>query len=561
MNFRIMCARVRPLLVVIFGSFCTALAAATETPGPRLAVVISIDQMRADFLERFRPYFTAGGFRRLLAEGVNFENCHYTHAITKTAPGHATILSGVHANVHGVIGNDWLDRTTFLSGNSVEDVDSPLVGLPHRLGRYPNPIRAAKSGRSPRNFLGTTVGDALKAHYGAGAKVFGVGDKDRSAILLSGPKADGAYWTEEGIFVTSTYYRPELPGWVQEFNAAQGAPAQFGQVWDRLLDPAVYDRVQGPDDAPGEQPEDGLPTTFPKKVDGGKPTITPVYYNAYDHAPWSNDFVIGLALRLIEVEQLGQDAIPDLLGIGLSQTDKVGHAYGPDSHEVMDSYLRLDRSLADFLIALDSRVGLANCVIVLTSDHGVAPLPEKVRREQGEAAARRIELGKIDAAVKMGLNAAFGPLPTGQYWTVRDGNGFRLNPVALQAMQLPAARVGSELKALLLADPDFAAVYTREELTDDAPLDAFGEMMRLSFFPARSPDVLFILQPNYLMRKLGADHGTPYAYDTHVPQLWRGPGITPGFRTEPVKVEDIAPTLAGLLGVDLPPEAKGRRLF
>src|SRR6478736_2720573 len=269
----------RKLLLLVCSGVGLMTARAGEIPPPRLTVVISIDQMRADYLERFRPYFGEAGFKRLTDGGAWYKDCHYLHAVTKTAPGHATILSGVHANVHGIVANEWLDRRTFISGNNVEDVAAPLVGLLPRLDRYANATFAAKAGRSPRNFLGITVGDRLKAKYGAATKVFGVADKDRAAILMSGPKADGAYWTEEGLFVTSTYYRRELPAWLERFNNERGAAEYFGQVWNRLLDPAIYDRVQGPDDAPGEQAEDGLGVTFPRKVDGGKDKISGAFFD------------------------------------------------------------------------------------------------------------------------------------------------------------------------------------------------------------------------------------------------------------------------------------------
>jgi hypothetical protein len=542
-----------------------ALSAATlsaaEKPVPRLAVVISVDQMRADYLVRFRPYFGEGGFKRLLEGGADYQNCHYQHAVTKTAPGHATILSGVNANVHGIVANDWLDRQTFVQGNAVEDVDSPLVGLPPKVDRYANATFAAKSGRSPRNFLGTTVGDRLKARYGAAAKVFGVADKDRSAILMSGPKADAAYWTEEGRFVTSAYYRPALPDWVEEFNTTHGAWLQFGRVWDRLLDPAVYNKVQGPDDAPGEQAEDNVPVTFPKKMDGGKPELSAAYYNVFDHTPWNNELVEQMAERLIEVEHLGSDATPDLLCIGFSQTDKVGHACGPDSHEVMDSYVRLDRTLAGFFDYLESKVGLANCVIVLTADHGVSPLPERILAEKGPGSAGRFENRALDQHIKTALDAAFGPLPDDLYWAVRDNSGYHLNPAALAAKKLPSDRVAAKLQAALLTFPAIAAAYTRAQLTGPGRLDEFGEMTRLSYYPARSADVLFVEKPHFLGRAKGTTHGTPYDYDTHVPQVWFGAGVPRGVHPERVAVEDLAPTMARLLGVDLPAEAKGRPLF
>ncbi len=543
--------------LVVLGLLALPLQA-EEKPVPRLAVVIAVDQMRADYLVKFRPYFGAGGFKRLLEGGADFQNCHYQHAVTKTAPGHATILSGVNANIHGIIANEWVDRTTFMQGNSVEDVDSPLVGLPPRVDRYANATLAAKAGRSPRNFLGTTVGDRLKARYGAAAKVFGVADKDRSAILLAGPKADGAYWTEEGIFVTSTYYRPALPAWVQEFNARRNAAEYAGRTWDRLREKELYDHVQGPDAAEGEEGD----TRLPKRLlspDG--PLGSASFYGDFDRTPWNNDLVADMARRTLEAEQLGQDDIPDLLTVGFSQPDAVGHAYGPDSHEVMDSYLRLDRTLAQFLAFLDARVGAGRWVLVLTADHGVAPLPERLWAEKGEDAAGRIKGRELDAQVKSALDDAFGPLPDPLFWAVRDNSGYHLNPRALAAKNLPPDRGAAVVQAALQGHPQIATAYTRTQLTGAAPLDAIGEMTRRSYYPARSADVLFVERPFFLIRVLGTTHGSPYDYDTHVPQVWFGAGVKPGVHSEGVAVEDLAPTLAWLLGVELPPEAKGRRLF
>jgi hypothetical protein len=545
----------RILHALVWASLGGLGAWADQTP-PRLAVVISVDQMRADYFERFGPYFGADGFNRLTSQGAWFQNCHYQHALTITAPGHATILSGVNANVHGVIANDWKESKTLIDGNSVEDVSSPLVGI------TPQGPQAAKSGRSPRNFLGTTVGDRLKERYGAKAKVFGVADKDRSAILMSGARADGAYWGEDARFVTSTYYRRELPDWVKAFNAAHPPEADYGRIWDRLLDPALYDKVQGPDRAVGEYTGKGDPTgTFPKRMDGGAPGPTPDFLWALDYAPWNNDFVVEFAEKLIEVEQLGADETPDLLCVGFSQTDRVGHSYGPDSHEVMDSYLRLDRTIAGFLSFLDTKIGRKNYVVVLTADHGVGSIPEQVRQKQGAAAGGRIEGAKLVAHVKSALEAAFGPPPADSWWVIRDSGGFRLNPRALEAKNLSPARAAGEIRQALLTFPGIAAAWTREQMLGREPLGDYGERMRLSYHAERSPDVVFMTRPNWLVGTTPASHGTPYEYDSHVPQLWFGAGIRPGARTEPVAVEDIAPTLAALLGVTLPPEAKGKRLF
>ena len=247
-------------------------ARAAETTPPKLAVVIAVDQLRADYLVRFRPYFGEGGFKRLLEGGADFRDAHYRHALTKTAPGHALILSGVHANVHSVIENEWLDRETWELINSVEDRGSPLVGLnPAELG--PAQAKAPeKTGRSPKNLQAATVADELKRRNGEKSKVFSVSNKDRSAILLGGQKADGAYWDENGKWVTSRHYRAELPAWVVAFNAEKRAEAAFGKVWERLLPATVYEKVQGPDDAAGELVNDQV---HPPALRGSQDLLNP----------------------------------------------------------------------------------------------------------------------------------------------------------------------------------------------------------------------------------------------------------------------------------------------
>jgi len=550
----------RFLRSVFFSLAVLTCAGAQEMPPPRLVVVISVDQMRADYLERFRPHFGPGGFNLLLEQGANFADCHYRHAITKTGPGHAVMLSGVHANLHGIIANEWLlrDWPAPEQVNCVEDRDSALVGLAPRAIRSPGGVLEAKSGRSPRHYLAPTVGDQLKLRHGARAKVFGVADKDRAAILMSGKLADGAYWTEEGRVVTSTFYRPELPAYLTAFNAEQRVEKAYGREWTRLLDPALYDAIQGPDDAPGEYEGVGFTRTFPKRLDGGKPEIGKDYYEAFDHTPWNNELVADLARTLITEERLGEaDGAPDLLAIGFSQPDKIGHSYGPHSHEVMDSILRLDRTLAELFRFLDQKIGLAHCTIVLTADHGVAPLPE---RQPGTGG--RVRVADLDRQVFAALDARFGGLAGSERWAVRDGLGYHLNPAALAQKQLAPAVVEETVRAVLAGMPVIAAAYTRTRLMDPAPLDAIGEAVRLSYYPPRSPDVMPVLKPFFIDRASpGTTHGTPYDYDNHVPLLWYGAGVKPGVHPARVGVDDLAPTLAHLLGVPAPGQAAGRALF
>ncbi|MFM9032585.1 MAG: alkaline phosphatase family protein [Opitutaceae bacterium] len=365
-----------PLRFPLLAAFVALLApAAFSAEPPRLAVVIVIDQFRGDYLARFGPHFSDGGFRRLLANGVNYTQCHYRHGITLTAPGHATVLTGATPDVHGITANDWLDRTTWEMRNCVEDPASPLVGIaPAELG----PVAAAapdKTGRSPRPLLAATVSDELKKRFGPKARVFAVSNKDRSAILLGGQQADGAYWDENGRFITSRHYRAELPAWVRAFNAEGRVVARFGATWDRLLEREVYDRIQGPDDEAGEADTAGLGRTFPRRITGGLAKPGPAFFTAFDNSPFSAEFLGEFARRVVTEEKLGRGETIDLLGVSFSQVDTAGHKYGPDSHEVMDSVVRIDRTLAMLLDHLDREVGLARCVFAFTADHGIMPLP------------------------------------------------------------------------------------------------------------------------------------------------------------------------------------------
>jgi hypothetical protein len=537
-----------------------ALAGPAPAPRPNLVVVISLDQFPAEYLERFRPYFVEGGINRLLTQGANFTDCHYRHAITKTGPGHAVMLTGVQANVHGIIANEWLLREwpTLESVNCVEDRDAPLVGLPPPKVRSPGGILESKAGRSPRHLLAPTIGDQLKEAYGARAKVFGIADKDRAAILMAGRRADGAYWTEQSSIVTSTYYRRELPDYFQAFNAEGRIDRTFGRVWDRLLPAEVYDRVQGPDDAPGEFVGNGMTRTFPKRIDGGLTAVGKEFWDAYDNTPWDNELVADMARAVVINEKLGEaDGAPDLLAIGFSQTDRIGHNYGPHSHEIMDSVVRLDRILADFFQFLDQRVGLQHCTLVLTSDHGVAPLPERTPGQGG-----RVRVADLDVQVNAALDAEFGPLKDGERWAARDGLGYHLNPAALAQKSLTEDRLANAVKAALLKVGSLAEVFTRRELVYPAPLGPIGEAVRLSYYPPRSPDVVAVLKPYFIDRMTpGTTHGTPHDYDTHVPLLWFGVGVTPAVHRERVGVNEIAPTLDRLLGLPALPQADGRPLF
>jgi hypothetical protein len=529
-------------------------------PQPALVVVIAVDQFRADYLERFREFFAPDGLALLMDQGAAFTDCRYRHAVTKTACGHATILSGVHANLHGIIANDWIDRDTLQRVNCVDDDRVQLLGLEPPKNGVKMPGRDPLLGASPRRFLATTVGDTFKLARNGRPKVIAVSNKDRSAILLGGHFADAAYWMDKGRMVSSTYYMPELPAWVRTFNDADRVDGYFGRTWERLLPAAVYKRVQGPDDGPGEAPDFGLGRTFPRRIDGGAKTITPAFYSAFEVSPFKSEVLVAFARAVVENENLGRRGTTDFLCLSFSVNDSIGHNYGPDSHEVMDITLRTDRMLADFFRFLDGRIGLRNCTIVFTADHGTAPVPERVKLLNPHADAGRIDNVRILKTCEAALDRAFGPLGEGRHWLIVDSSWLLFTRGVLEQKKVAPAAAQVVVRDALRTLEFVRDAFTRAQLESGAVTGDFAEATRLSFNRERSGDVYYQPKPFWIERKIGTNHGTPYVYDTHVPLLWFGVGVPPGVHRERVGVDDIAP-LAHLLGILAPPMSQGRVLF
>lgn len=531
---------------LLCAAFLAALLLGVEAPAvspipPRLVVVISLDQFRGDYLDEFDPCFGDDGFRRLRAGGVEFTDCNYRQAGTKTAVGHAIIATGNYPNVNGIVGNEWMDPETFEWIVAVQDPASPIVG-----SRVAVP---SSKGRSPRNLIGDTTADLLKKSTAGRARVVTVAGKDRTAILLGGRHPDGAYWLSGRDFVTAAYCRDSLPDWVVRFNAEDRVTAAFGSTWDRLLPEEAYARL-GPDDAPGEESRQGLGRTLPKRIDGGWPRPSPDFESAFGTSPFHSELLVEFAKRAIVEEQLGVDSVTDLLCIGISQTDSAGHAYGPDSHEMLDSVARLDRTLGGFLKFLDAQVGLDACLIVVVSDHGVAPLPEHMAATEPGTPAGRVNGSEIDNRVQRALEEKYGPPPQGQFWSIRDGSGIRFNMVALRARSVSVEAASAVAKAALLSHPQIGWAYTAAELAGPEPLDPVGEATRLSYFPVRAPEVAYVPRPFFVEKSdSGTTHGTPHRYDTHVPLIFFGAGLKHAVHGERAGMESMAPTLARLIGL------------
>ena len=518
---------------------------APPRPHPRLVVGIMIDQFRADYLMRFADQFVDGGFRRLLDGGAVFANAHYAHIPTYTACGHATFMSGTSPSSSGIVGNEWFERETGRRVTSVSDDNVKELGGD-----------GAAPGASPVRLIGSTLGDELRLASNGQSKVIGIAFKDRSAILPAGKRPNGAYWFDDkvGAFVSSTYYFNELPGWVSKFNRDVRPSRYFGAKWERLLPNDAYKRSRA-DNAPEETGKYG--NTFPYTITGGETAPGPKFYAQFEMTPFANEYAIEFAKLAIENEGLGADDVTDLLTISFSPNDLLGHSYGPYSQEMQDMTLRTDRLLAEFFGYLDRKVGLNRTQIVLSSDHGIAPIPEQVR-DMGVGG--RIDSKTITGAVQTALRASFGE----EKWVSDFVNAnVYLDEGALERRKTNREEVERAACAAVSRVAGVAACFTRSQLLkDELRHNRISSSIARGFYPSRSGDVIIVPQPYFFFfaENIITTHGTAYRYDTHVPVIFFGPGIAPGTYFEECSPADIAPTLAALLWLTPPSNSEGRVL-
>jgi predicted AlkP superfamily pyrophosphatase or phosphodiesterase len=527
---------------------------------PRLAVLVVFDQLRADYLTRWHDLFGPDGFRRLEAGGAWFRNCHYPYADTFTGAGHASVSTGCSPDRHGVIDNDWYDREAQAPVDCVATDRYEAVPPPPGGAKDGAPTKKS-GGAAPERLLKPTLADALKEATGGRGQVVSLSFKNRSAVLPGGRRPDACYWVGEGggLFITSTYYRDRLHPWVEEFNRAGRADAWFGQTWDRLRPGLDYDRSSGPDDVRGEGLGLVRKRTFPHPLTGGPQQLKSVYYNELYNSPFGNDLLLGLARRALEAEKLGSRAAPDLLCLSFSSNDAVGHCWGPDSQEVLDVTLRSDLIVKQLLEALDAQVGKGRYVLALTADHGVCPLPE-VARSRGQEAGR-IDASRLRAGALEHLNRTFPGGEKGARWVeATAAEWFYLNRALLRQRGLDQSKVEESLAGWLRKQPGIQKAYTRSQLVAGVPPgDELGQRVRRSFHPGRSGDVAAVVKPYHLLAwpfQTGTHHGTPHAYDTHVPLLVYGPGVRRGVRHEAVTPLATAAILARLLGIKPPAGAQ-----
>jgi len=505
---------------------------------PKLVVGIIVDQMRQEYLYRFQDKYGDDGFKRLMGEGFNFKNAHFNYVPTKTAPGHASVYTGSTPAIHGVIGNNWYNKEIKEEIYCAGDDSENTVGSDSDKGKM-----------SPRNLLTTTISDEVRLSSQMRSKVVGISVKDRGAIFPAGHTGE-AYWYDKktGDFITSTYYMDKLPGWVRGFNEKKRADYFLSQSWEPVASLDDYWESIADDNKYEAGIEKDTPT-FPYPLKKGEYWMVP-------ETPFGNDIVAEMALEALEKTELGKDASTDVLAISFSSTDYIGHGFGPNSKEIEDTYIRLDRNLAQILAKLDEKVGKGNYTVFLTADHAVAEVPQYLIDSS-------VPAGYFDVSQVKGLNDSISEkFGEGQWIEDISNEQIFLNRAAVLNNNKDLHEVQNYTAHLLLEMKGIAKVYPAHLINGmDYNAGGIKGLLARGYNQKRSGDVLVVFEPGWMgPRSKGTTHGSAYTYDTHVPMLWYGAGVKKGESVGYKTITQIAPTLSMMLDVMLPSGATGQPL-
>ncbi len=515
-----------------------------KSPKPKVVFVVAFDQMRGDYPALWGKTWGDKGFNRLIKEGAWFPNCYFNHASNITAPGHAVHLTGCYPHKTGIVSNDYYDRNAGLELYCVQDTMRKTFGMTD-----------PKEWHSPTNLKVPTLGTYLKK-ISPKSKVLGVSQKDRAAILMSGHDADAAFWFEHeaGGYTTSDYYTKALPSWLQSWNESHNMRSYAGKVWNTALtDPMIT----------------AIPDTMSFEALPGGRNVFPYTIPSADSlkqmnarfllSPFSVEHLFSFARSVMQQYEVGKNNVTDIFCLSISATDYVGHQFGPHSRELPEMYAQVDKFFGEFIDYLDSTIGRENYVLAITSDHGVAPVPEYIKMTQGDTAdAGRIRGLELIEAIDDGLQRAF-PQAKAEKWVQNlEPPSVFLSPKAMDAAQKAGVKrvvLMDSLKAVMKRFAGMGAVVTADELVakrrpKDVSQEVF-DLIRNDYYAPRTGEVMFYPRRNWILGGATATHGTPHDYDRHTPLCFFGAGIKPSIHQERVSPADIAPTMAKILGITM----------
>ncbi|MDB5281686.1 MAG: alkaline phosphatase family protein [Bacteroidota bacterium] len=527
-------------------SFCLAAALLTscnhrQADKPKLVIGIVVDQMRWDYLYRYADKYSQNGFKRIMSEGYNCQNTHINYTPSYTGPGHACVYTGSVPAIHGIAGNAWYDRDRKAKVNCVDDPLAKTVGPGSIDGHI-----------SPRNLLSTTITDELQLATNFKSKVVAIALKDRSAVLPGGHHPTGAYFVDAntGNFISTTYYMPQLPPWVNAFNNKNLAHKYLDHDWNTLLpinqytestvDSATNERAYEREEKP----------VFPHhlaKISRGHPDVI-------SYTPFGNSLTLDFAKAAIEGENLGQSNSTDFLAISLSSTDLVGHQFGPNSIEAEDCFLRLDRDLANFFSYLDEKVGKGNYLIFLTADHGAAHSEDFLRKNGIPAGSFNID--SVTAELSKVINAKYGE---GDWILSHENMQLYLNRPLMEEKKITQEEIFNISRTYLMNYEAISDLIDLKHLSTTSVQPQIKAMLSNGYNLKRSGDLQILYNPSWVENfALGATHGTAYAYDTHIPLLFMGWKVKHGEDHSEIYMTDIAPTITAMLHIQEPSGCVGK---
>jgi len=522
----------RIAIAVALGTVLATWSHAAPSVPPKLAVIIVVDQMRADYVDRFNGEWT-GGLKRMVTQGAWFQQAAYPYLTTVTCAGHATISTGSFPRTHGVVQNTWWDRDARKQMTCTEDPRATDVGYGVTV----------IGGDSPYRLQVPTFGDEMRTYRQA--HVVALSIKDRSAIMLGGHGGDAVTWmarTLGGWETSSVYAETGVPA-VKAFVDANPLAADFGKTWDRLLPVSSY---SGPDDGLGEAPPQGWTRSFPHVLNGAAGKADASYFAQWERSPFADAYLGRFAAALVQSLQLGAHEGTDVLAVSFSAPDFIGHSFGPRSHEIRDTYAHLDQTIGSLFDQLDAIVGKDQWVVGLTADHGVTPIPEQLVAEGKDAG--RIDDGAIVDAIEQALKPALGE---GRHVAAINTNDIYFEPGVYDAIRR-STPLTNAVVAAIAARPGIQRVFRGDEVrgggkSKDPQLRAAA----LSYFPGRGGDLIFAARPGWMISSDATTHGSATADDQRVPMMFFGHGVKPGTYQQAASPADLAPTLAALSGFSM----------
>jgi predicted AlkP superfamily pyrophosphatase or phosphodiesterase len=514
---------------------------------PKFIVGIVVSQMRYDYIQRFWDKLDENGIKLLVNRGTYCKNTSFNYLFSQQGVGHASIATGTTPADHGIVGREWYLYLQDRIEQSTEDQQAKAVGGDVDNGHF-----------SPKNLMCTTFADELKLSNNFRSKVFSVSTDPAPGIFSAGHTADVAYWFDKrtGNWITSTYYTDSLTGWVNEFNAKRFPDIYLKETWSPLFPVDQYTESQ-PDKNKYETGFDGQ-VTFPYLLEElSAVKKNKVDYSLLEKTPFGNTYTKDFATTLIVNEQLGKDDITDVLTICFTAMENIGSLFGPNSVELEDAFLRLDKEIAHFLIFLDEQVGKENVLVYLTSDHGVAQIPSFL-------SDNKIPAGYFNqnGALSLLISALNNTYGKGDWIRAYHAQQIYLNHTLIEDSKLSLTQMQDYIAQFMLQFSGIANTVTSHTLQTANFTEGVYRKIQNSYNQKRSGDVIINLKAGWVEKSEASTGGTSsYSYDSRIPLIWYGWKVGRGAITRQVDIIDIAPTLSTFLNITFPNSCTGTPVF